>query len=125
MSFRNVAAWLGEVDKYITKEVTKLLIGNKADLVERRQVAEADARKFAQQSKILFLETSAKTGQNVEQAFYEFVLISSFFLSIFSMATEIKRRMDKQPATEGPRPPPAITITNAKDNQNNEGGCNC
>jgi Ras-related protein Rab-2A len=45
-----------------------MLIGNKSDL-EKREVAYEEGEKFAQDNGLIFLETSAKTAQNVEEAF--------------------------------------------------------
>ena len=42
-----------------------LLIGNKYDLEERREVPKEDGEQFAQSQDIPFLETSAKTGYNI------------------------------------------------------------
>ena len=42
-----------------------LLIGNKCDLEERREVPKEDGEQFAQSQGIPFLETSAKTGYNI------------------------------------------------------------
>lgn len=78
-SFNNVKDWLSEIDRYACEGVNKLLVGNKSDLVSKRAVPEATARAFAQSLGIQFLETSAKTAQNVEQAF-------------LTMAREIKER---------------------------------
>ena len=47
----------------------RILIGNKADLVERREVSEVEARQFARKHNILYLETSALINQEVEYAF--------------------------------------------------------
>ena len=46
-----------------------LLVGNKKDLEEEREVTFLEASKFAQENGLMFLETSAKTGQCVEEAF--------------------------------------------------------
>lgn len=45
------------------------MIGNKKDLEEAREVTFLEASTFAQENELIFLETSAKTGENVEEAF--------------------------------------------------------
>jgi len=68
-SFDHVEEWLSEVDRYANENTVKLLVGNKADLVEKREVSEETAQRFADKLNISFLETSAKTATNVEAAF--------------------------------------------------------
>jgi len=68
-SFDHVEEWLADVDKHAEKDPVKLLVGNKADLVEMRQVDEEVAQKFAEEHNIQFVETSAKTATNVSTAF--------------------------------------------------------
>jgi len=68
-SFDHVEEWLSEVDRYANENTSKLLIGNKADLVDEKQVAEETAQRFAEKLGISFLETSAKTATNVDAAF--------------------------------------------------------
>eukprot|EP00456_Euglypha_rotunda_P062099 TRINITY_DN5210_c1_g1_i6.p1 TRINITY_DN5210_c1_g1~~TRINITY_DN5210_c1_g1_i6.p1 ORF type:complete len:102 (-),score=13.05 TRINITY_DN5210_c1_g1_i6:100-405(-) len=46
-----------------------MLIGNKSDLDHRRQVTKEEGEKFAKDHGLIFLETSAKTAANVEEAF--------------------------------------------------------
>uniref|UniRef100_A0A672ZYZ9 Ras-related protein Rab-14 n=1 Tax=Sphaeramia orbicularis TaxID=375764 RepID=A0A672ZYZ9_9TELE len=48
-----------------------ILIGNKADLEAQRDVTYEEAKQFAEENGLLFLEASAKTGENVEEAFLE------------------------------------------------------
>ena len=48
-----------------------MLIGNKADLDNRRQVSTEEGERFARENGLIFLETSAKTSFNVEQAFLQ------------------------------------------------------
>lgn len=69
VSFNNVKQWLGEIDRYACQSVNKLLVGNKADLVEKKVVDYNEAKEFAEGLQISFLETSAKSAQNVEEAF--------------------------------------------------------
>src|SRR3989338_651569 len=49
--------------------MTIMLIGNKSDLDARRAVTYEEGKKFAQQHDLIFLETSAKNDENVEEAF--------------------------------------------------------
>ena len=46
-----------------------MLIGNKLDLEHRRAVTFEEGKKFADENDLIFLETSAKTAANVEEAF--------------------------------------------------------
>eukprot|EP00761_Pharyngomonas_kirbyi_P002944 gb/GECH01002948.1/.p1 GENE.gb/GECH01002948.1/~~gb/GECH01002948.1/.p1 ORF type:complete len:203 (+),score=36.67 gb/GECH01002948.1/:1-609(+) len=68
-SFENIQHWLGEIDQYADANITKFLVGNKCDLEELRQVSKADAQKYADSLNIKFIETSAKTNDNVSEAF--------------------------------------------------------
>jgi len=46
-----------------------MVVGNKKDLEENRVVEMLEAAKFAQENECLFMETSAMTGENVEEVF--------------------------------------------------------
>jgi len=87
-TFNNVKQWLHEIDRYATEGVNKLLVGNKCDLTTKKQVEYQTAKDFADSIAIPFLETSAKSATNVEQAF-------------MTMASEIKSRMAAAPAMKG------------------------
>ena len=49
--------------------MTIMLIGNKSDLDSKRQVSAEEGANFAREHGLIFLETSAKTAANVEEAF--------------------------------------------------------
>ena len=68
-SFDHVEEWLSEVDRYASENTSKLLVGNKADLMDDKQVTQETAQRFADKLNIPFLETSAKTATNVDAAF--------------------------------------------------------
>lgn len=69
-SFNHVSDWLSEVNRYSAEGSAKLLLGNKSDRPDRC-VAVETARAYADGLGIPFLETSAKSAENVEQAFLE------------------------------------------------------
>ena len=68
-SFNNINSWLIEIEKNANKNVYKILIGNKCDLEEKRQVSYEQGKEFADTYGMKFIETSAKTNQNVQEAF--------------------------------------------------------
>lgn len=68
-SFNALLTWLQDARTLASPNIIILLIGNKRDLEEERQVTFLEASNFAQEHQLVFLETSAKTGENVEEAF--------------------------------------------------------
>ncbi len=56
-----------------TDKLPMMLVGNKHDLGESRQVSTASGKELAMSFDIPFMETSAKSRHNVEEAFYETV----------------------------------------------------
>ncbi|CAL1297706.1 unnamed protein product [Larinioides sclopetarius] len=68
-SFDNTRAWLGEINEYAQDDVVIMLIGNKADAGSDRVVQYEDGERLAKEYGVTFMETSAKTGINVELAF--------------------------------------------------------
>eukprot|EP01017_Pseudomicrothorax_dubius_P044843 TRINITY_DN7638_c0_g1_i3.p1 TRINITY_DN7638_c0_g1~~TRINITY_DN7638_c0_g1_i3.p1 ORF type:complete len:213 (-),score=23.43 TRINITY_DN7638_c0_g1_i3:170-808(-) len=68
-SFEHCTRWLEETRTYGNENIVVMLIGNKCDLVDQRQVSYEEGRSFAQENNCLFMETSAKTAVNVETAF--------------------------------------------------------
>lgn len=68
-SFEHVNDWLKEVNRYAAEGTVKLLVGNKSDRTADKIVTEEQAKEFADDLGIAFLETSAKSAKNVEEAF--------------------------------------------------------
>jgi len=68
-TFEHVQDWLDEVHKAAGESVTKLVVGNKADLTNMRQVNEQQASAYASSVNAAFIETSAKTAVNVDKSF--------------------------------------------------------
>jgi small GTP-binding protein len=60
---------LEEVKKNCDENVVLMLIGNKIDLEDKREVSRETAEKFANQHNMIYEETSAKTGKNIDNIF--------------------------------------------------------
>lgn len=72
-TFQKLDLWLNELDMYETlPNMVKMVVGNKIDQTNR-QVVREEGEKFAKRNQMMFLETSAKTNQNVSTAFEELV----------------------------------------------------
>ena len=70
-TFNHLTRWLEEVRQNGNPDMTIMLIGNKCDLDVRRQVSTEEGERFAKENGLIFMETSAKTSFNVEEAFLE------------------------------------------------------
>merc|ERR1711935_230200 len=70
-TFTHLTSWLEESRQHASPNMTIMLIGNKCDDDDKRAVSKEEGEAFAKQHGLLFLETSAKTAHNVEEAFFE------------------------------------------------------
>jgi len=68
-TFNHLATWLEDARQHANSNMTIMLIGNKCDLDHRRAVSTEEGAQFAKEHGLVFMETSAKTAQNVEEAF--------------------------------------------------------
>ena len=68
-SFKNLSNWLIEIEKNSSKNVLKVLIGNKTDLEEKRVITYNQGKEFADTYGLKYIETSAKKNLNVNEAF--------------------------------------------------------
>ena len=68
-SFANIASWLNECREMCYKDILICLVGNKTDLESSRVVTKEQGQKFADDNGLLFFETSAQDGTNIEALF--------------------------------------------------------
>lgn len=68
-SFQNTSKWVDDVRAERGNDVIIVLVGNKTDLNDKRQVTTEEAEKRAQDFNVMFIETSAKAGHNVKTLF--------------------------------------------------------
>jgi small GTP-binding protein len=73
-SFDDLGSWLNDVHQLCDPNAVVQLIGNKADMNPRRVVSVQEAENFCKQHEMQYLETSAKHGSNVRNAFVNLAL---------------------------------------------------
>lgn len=107
-SFQSVTRWHEEAQGYLQSSVPKLLIGNKADLANQRAVKLDEAHQLAERLGMDYIETSAKSSQNVKQAFE-------------SMSRKILSTVSATRPTAGI--PTPTRVTEGKSISKSDGGC--
>lgn len=105
-SFSGAKSWVKELQRRGDSNVVIALAGNKADMEAQRKVQTEEAAAYAAEAEILYLETSAKTGRNVNALF-----------------VEIARRLPKQVAAQPDEKKDAFTIVPPK--RQTRAGCGC
>ena len=68
-SFIKARHWVKELHEQASKDIIIALVGNKLDLVSERQITFEEGKTLAEEEHLLFYETSAKTGQSVNDVF--------------------------------------------------------
>ncbi|MHA1310586.1 MAG: Rab family GTPase [Candidatus Helarchaeota archaeon] len=69
-SFNNIKKWLTDLQSEVGN-IPYLILANKSDLQDDRQVSKSEIDQLSDDLKIKIFDTSAKTGDNIEKAFYE------------------------------------------------------
>ncbi|KAL3196061.1 hypothetical protein MRX96_015609 [Rhipicephalus microplus] len=91
-TFENIKTWIRNTDEHAAADVEKMILGNKCDMNELRQVSKERGEKLAIEHNIKFMETSAVSSINVEEAFY-------------TLARDIKEKMERKVAARAqPKP---------------------
>ena len=108
-SFKNLSNWLIEIEKNASKTVLKVLIGNKADLEDKRVITYNQGKEFADSYGLKYIETSAKKNLNVNEAFE-------------TLGRELMQASDDKKI--GKSKEKKISVTKAEDiNQEQKRGC--
>uniref|UniRef100_A0A8C5EWY3 Ras-related protein Rab-6B-like n=1 Tax=Gouania willdenowi TaxID=441366 RepID=A0A8C5EWY3_GOUWI len=106
-SFQQTCKWIDDVRTERGSDVIIMLVGNKTDLEEKRQITIEEGEQRAKELSVMFIETSAKTGCNVKQVI---PAVSLFYVAFrgFEKIIVIDIKLDK---------PAEPTVP--------EGGCSC
>lgn len=81
-SFQNIHTWYKNIEQHANEGVSKVLIGNKNDIADKRVVTYEEGKKLADHYGLQFFEASAKSSHNVESVFG-------------TLASEVKARIDE------------------------------
>jgi Ras-related protein Rab-8A len=82
-SFDSIRNWIRNIEEHASADVERMLIGNKCDMNDKRQVSKERGEKLAIEYGMKCMETSAKLNENIENAF-------------FTLAKDIKAKTEKR-----------------------------
>jgi len=82
-SFDSIRNWIRNIEEHASSDVERMLIGNKCDMNDKRQVSKERGEKLAIEYGMKCMETSAKLNENIENAF-------------FTLARDIKIKTEKR-----------------------------
>ncbi|KAG0554010.1 hypothetical protein M758_12G058700 [Ceratodon purpureus] len=117
-SFDHAQRWLDELRAHADANIVIMLIGNKSDLGNLRQVETETAKEFAQKEGLSFLETSAMESTNVETAFY------TVLSEIYKIVSKKALIADESQGTSALLPGTKINLTDKDDVvATKKGGC--
>ena len=120
-SFDHISNWIEDCLAQSPKTVFMVLVGNKSDLNDNRKVSFQEGQDMARNNNMMFFETSAKTGENVEKIFEDSAKeisnkINQGYYDLESDVSGIKRGLNAG------GPGNAVFINN-NNNQNSESKC--
>ena len=104
-SFNNIEKWLNDIKTQSNPDIKIFLIGNKADLEDKRRLTKEQGEQLCSDHKLaFFMETSAKTGFNVQNVFIQVAK------ELYLQHEEIKNRVSR---------PGTMIMPLPEDNNNN------
>ena len=110
-SFENLKFWINSIKSNLGEKnifIPIIIIGNKIDMEDMRDITKEDASKFAKENNYKYFETSAKTGEGVDEA-------------IRDLVNQVLTNSDKNEAAKGERK--SVKIEDNKDNNQKKKGC--
>jgi len=122
-SFNNVMSWIEDCRNQSPKTIFIVLVGNKCDLEDKRQVTYEEGKDLADKNELLFFESSAKDGINVDDIFVNSAKeiskkIEQGYYDLESDSCGIKKGINRNNNQE-------IHLGNQQPNNMNRGGGCC
>ncbi|KAJ3332297.1 hypothetical protein HDU76_000725 [Blyttiomyces sp. JEL0837] len=132
-TFNHLLSWLEDVKQHGNEEIKTALIANKSDLAAKRQVSREEGEAFAKKNNLMYFESSAKTGENVEEAFLSVASAIYEHLRLErdpnTLSEQEIRRMEGHGVKVGPKRPanllatPSPNVTGGNAAGAGQGGC--
>lgn len=116
-TFENVTRWLKELRDHADNNIVIMLVGNKSDLRHLRAVPTEDAKQFASDNNLSFIETSALDASNVELAFQN--ILTEIYRIVSSRALDHGEGGGSMPTGERK----ILEISKSTDDSAKKGGC--
>jgi small GTP-binding protein len=117
LSFQSLSHWMQELRENADCNIAVMLVGNKCDLQELRAVSTDEGVEFAKRKNLLFIETSARDGTNVQESFTRLITQIVHRLSTADL--------NRDQSLHGPKPAErlGISISNPMDKVEKKKGC--
>uniref|UniRef100_A0A182KG93 Uncharacterized protein n=1 Tax=Anopheles christyi TaxID=43041 RepID=A0A182KG93_9DIPT len=128
-SFHQTSKWIDDVRTERGSDVIIMLVGNKTDLSDKRQVSTEEGERKAKELNVMFIETSAKAGYNVKQLFRRVAAALPGMDSTENKPPEDMHEVVLKDSPNETKDPEAVDLqtqpSNSGDQQDSEGGCMC
>ncbi|KAF7732061.1 Ras- protein Rab-11A [Apophysomyces ossiformis] len=114
LTYENVTQWLNELRDHADSNIVVMLVGNKSDLRHLRAVPTEEAKQFAADNGLSFIETSALDSSNVDLSFQR--ILTEIYRIVSNKALESSNDVIRPTTGE------TISVTRQTDEQK-QGGC--
>ncbi|EAR87481.1 Rab-family small GTPase (macronuclear) [Tetrahymena thermophila SB210] len=94
-TFKTLSNWIENIKQYSGSEACRILLGNKCD-ISQNQIPKQDIQNLANQNKIQYFETSAKSNEGIQQAFQQIAddIANKFFSELINIQSDQKLDLD-------------------------------